>query len=396
MVSGLGDVDGDGLSDMMVSSYGGWLGKGNAYITVNPTNITHFPSILPSSRPSSYSLPVSSCPSSSPSSHRPNSSLPITFQSGRPSLAAQSISPSYSPSILRSRFPTRVPTRKPSSQTPTIQVTPLPSLMPSSATVIPSLTPSMVRSKRPSQEPTSWPSTQSPTFAATSIETNPTDSDVNSAKQDATKINPVTISVASVFIVLIIVGTVTCVVYVSRQQTDNLAPVQKIPLYSSVDRDVVEIVTPTIDIEANQLPAAPVHNDVVALQRTPTSAQLTLQRLDEIKVDEESDSDRNSDDGEESDSDSSHNFQFLRSASPSSSLLFSENDSILATSNRHDDNIDGDDHSESIPSFSSSSSSSSNISKDHPAVPFSSCHSPSPSSVLHSSSLSVLSTENDL
>jgi hypothetical protein len=158
----------------------------------------------------------------------------------------------------------------------------------------------------------------------------------------------------------------------------------------------VEIVTPTIDIEANQLPAAPVHNDVVALQRTPTSAQLTLPGLDEIKVDEESDSDRNSDDGEESDSDSSHNFQFLRSASPSSSLLFSENDSILATSNRHDDNIDGDDHSESIPSFSSSSSSSSNISKDHPAVPFSSCHSPSPSSVLHSSSLSVLSTENDL
>ena len=80
MVAGLGDINGDGLSDMMVTNYGGWLGKGNGYITVFPRNISSFPSLSPTSHPSISSVP-SFVPSSNPTLDETN--FPTNSTSGQ-------------------------------------------------------------------------------------------------------------------------------------------------------------------------------------------------------------------------------------------------------------------------------------------------------------------------
>ena len=53
LVSGIGDITGDGLADLMVTSYTAWRGKGNSYQINFPHNMTMFPSLQPSSSPSS-------------------------------------------------------------------------------------------------------------------------------------------------------------------------------------------------------------------------------------------------------------------------------------------------------------------------------------------------------
>ena len=163
MMTGLGDVNGDGLDDLMITNYEGWLGKGNAYLTIFPTNITSFPSMVPSLSPSLSSESPSSLPSvepslatRSPATFPPN--LAATARPSRrtatptapiptnrpihPSLApSQSLSPSMAPTSLR-------PTQRPTSHQP-------------------SLAPSAARSKKPMQSPTSWPSTAFPTEGST-------------------------------------------------------------------------------------------------------------------------------------------------------------------------------------------------------------------------------------
>jgi hypothetical protein len=162
MVTSVGDVNGDGMNDLMISSYTGWLGKSNAYCIIHPRNITlsvsmntvtpnYQPVKSPTSRPSLLST------TSSPSSF--GSQLPSTTSGQQSSF----------PTILSSRrfnfLPTYIPTRKlssrPSSQNPSRSPTFSPSRKPF---FFPSMRPTILR------PPTSFPSFYPSNWIAVSVD----------------------------------------------------------------------------------------------------------------------------------------------------------------------------------------------------------------------------------
>jgi hypothetical protein len=51
LVTGVGDVNGDGVADVMISSYYDWKGQKSAYLISTPANMTYSPSLQPSSSP---------------------------------------------------------------------------------------------------------------------------------------------------------------------------------------------------------------------------------------------------------------------------------------------------------------------------------------------------------
>ena len=149
LVAGAGDVNGDGLADLLLVRAEGWQGRGNAFLLSLPTNLTSSPSLSPSSSPSSVpSQEPTSSPSISPASSP--SSMPSTT-SLSPSHASLPSSPSLSSSL-----PSVAHTVKPSaSPRPSLRPSRLPSARPSPRpSAVPTLTPSQIPSRRPSTEPT--------------------------------------------------------------------------------------------------------------------------------------------------------------------------------------------------------------------------------------------------
>jgi hypothetical protein len=167
IVSGVGDVNGDGYSDIMITNYEGWKRSGNAYLLTYPVlkNVTSFPTFLPSSVPTvvpSYvpsSSPSSSSPSIAPTvrvvTSSPNAAvIPTLSPSQRPiSSKRPTVSPSLKPVVSTktpSRVPTRVPTTLPTflpfaSKQPTRDPTVSPSVSPTNTVhSIPSFSPSMI------------------------------------------------------------------------------------------------------------------------------------------------------------------------------------------------------------------------------------------------------------
>jgi hypothetical protein len=138
MVSGPGDVNGDGFADVMIVSYYGWAGRGNAYLLVHPVNISSSPTLVPSVSPSI--LPTN-LPSSSPST---------VFPSSLPTLSATS---SSSPTALQNQSSSSSPTasRRPSHSPTTYRPTFVKSVKPS-------------QTKVPSRPPTRIPTTARPSF----------------------------------------------------------------------------------------------------------------------------------------------------------------------------------------------------------------------------------------
>jgi hypothetical protein len=188
VVSGVGDVNGDGLGDLMVTSFSDWQRRSGAYLLVYPSQLSSFPSLFPTSSPSQLSAtPTTARPSAVPTlapSASP-SALP-TIAPSRPT-AVPSFAPSgpslaptlapTAPTIAPSRSPTASPTPRPSrspSQSPTVRpsrssapVTPSPSQTPTRPPTVaptrrPTLRPSVIPTLRPTanRAPTSQPSSQ--------------------------------------------------------------------------------------------------------------------------------------------------------------------------------------------------------------------------------------------
>jgi hypothetical protein len=173
LVAGTGDVNGDGIPDIMVSSYQQWQGKGNSYVMVCPRNITNPPTFFPSSQPTSVpsyfptSLPSTkvrfptNVPTFEETTNQPvieGTFPPFLEATPLPSLAQKTSKPTRIPSVVSSTHsptiktnpPSTIPTRK-----PTAYPTRSPTILPSST--IPSRTPT--ERNVPSIYPTSSPST---------------------------------------------------------------------------------------------------------------------------------------------------------------------------------------------------------------------------------------------
>jgi hypothetical protein len=182
LVGGPGDVNGDGIPDILISSYNQWQGQGNSYIMVYPRNITSPPTYLPTSQPSNVpSLSPSSIPSikiqfpTNVPTFKQTSNQPVSEGTFPPFLEATQL-PSLAP---RTTKPTRLPSIKSTTRSPTIK-TDQPSLRPSrKPTAIPTRGPSMlpttmIPSRTPSGRsirsiyPTSSPSTL-PTESLTTL-----------------------------------------------------------------------------------------------------------------------------------------------------------------------------------------------------------------------------------
>jgi hypothetical protein len=156
MVGGPGDVNGDGIPDIMIGSYQQWQGKGNSYIMVYPRNITSPPTFLPSSQPSSVpshfptSLPSFKIndPTSTPITVKEATDLPASGRSTFPPFLPTSQRPSVAPKTSK---PFRIPSLKPSTRLPTTKTN----------------NPSFSPSRKPTVNPTKRPPTRIPSRTAT-------------------------------------------------------------------------------------------------------------------------------------------------------------------------------------------------------------------------------------
>jgi hypothetical protein len=178
MVGGPGDVTGDGVPDIMISSYQLWQGKGNCYIMVYPRNITSPPTFLPSSQPSA--LPSSS-PTAPPSinSTKETTNQPSHYGTFPPNLP-RTEKPSLAPKDSK---PSRIPSMKPSTRFPTVK-TNLPSVSPSrKPTVNPTRTPTTTMPTRiPNHEnfPSMYPSSNPSVTPTVSVSTPPQEITIDS------------------------------------------------------------------------------------------------------------------------------------------------------------------------------------------------------------------------
>jgi hypothetical protein len=164
-VDNSGDINGDGVADILVSapgtSFNGVTNSGATYVIFG--QIMPKPTQGPTQKPSSY---PSSAPSTRPSD-KPTSK-PSTRPSSVPTSVPTTSHPSSKPSNVPSSSPSTIPTAEPSAVPtviPTGSPTTIPSASPSSVpssipSTKPSAVPSVVPSSSPSAEPTSLPTTK--------------------------------------------------------------------------------------------------------------------------------------------------------------------------------------------------------------------------------------------
>jgi hypothetical protein len=143
IVASPGDVNNDGIPDLMLINYPRWQGQRNSYLIRFPRNISSSPTLFPSSFPSSFPTPRT-MPSSFPTIARPS---PPVFLDQSLTRQPFTVRPSKSPSC-RPTLPSN------SSYSPTVRT--IVTLRPS---------PSLVRqfSSRPSSVPLVLVKTESPT-----------------------------------------------------------------------------------------------------------------------------------------------------------------------------------------------------------------------------------------
>jgi hypothetical protein len=160
LVAGVGDVNADGIADVMIASYYDWKGKGDAYLISYPVNATYSPTIQPTLTPSIFpsSVPSASASSDIPSS-LPSASQTTFYPSSSSSAEPTSSDSSSSAKPVTTRSPTKLPSRKPSrlpsfapSRTSkptsllTLEPTPEPTPLPTALRVPPSAQPIIITS----------------------------------------------------------------------------------------------------------------------------------------------------------------------------------------------------------------------------------------------------------
>jgi hypothetical protein len=170
-----GDVNEDGVSDILIVSYNSWQNQGNTYFISFPDRVTSPPTFAPSSFPSSFpsaqpthsptkSTFVAQPPTNLPSTHSPSSSFSFRTlppdASLKPTQAPVSTKPTRNPTF---RPTTLSPSTKPTflpSETPTLKPSLLPTVLPTLApsSLKPTLSPSFRPSRIPSEFPSSYPS----------------------------------------------------------------------------------------------------------------------------------------------------------------------------------------------------------------------------------------------
>jgi hypothetical protein len=161
MVFGPGDIDGDGINDILISNYLGWQGKfGSLLITAPKARMTRHPTQFPTSSPSIQKSFPSSNPSSQPT-------LGFVFPSSSPSQAVPSPRNKNDNSTSR-------PTIKSSSASPSFKPTKsssAPTTSKPSRTSAPSVGPTIERTSIPTVSPSLSPTTRAPTFKITRLPT---------------------------------------------------------------------------------------------------------------------------------------------------------------------------------------------------------------------------------
>jgi hypothetical protein len=157
MVGGPGDVNGDGIPDIMISEYQHWQGKGNSYIIIYPRHMSSPTTFLPSSQPSTFpSLSPTSCPSlqiqfpTNVPTFQETTEFPVSKDTFPPFLP-RTQSPSRAPKILN---PSRPPSRKPSTHSPTLKINP--------PLVSPTRKPTNIPTRRPTVVPSVKATSRSP------------------------------------------------------------------------------------------------------------------------------------------------------------------------------------------------------------------------------------------
>jgi hypothetical protein len=165
LVGGVGDVNEDGIADLMITNYDKWKGRGNAYLVGYPKYVAFSPTTFqPSSFPSVS--PSSSTPSTVPTEIQFPTNSPNTFEANLnfPTTEGATFPPSTpSPTrVPKTSKPTRTPTIKPSTHSPT---SPPPTVSPS---IIPTVNPTRVPTitvPRKTIPPSRAPSTQRPVLS---------------------------------------------------------------------------------------------------------------------------------------------------------------------------------------------------------------------------------------
>jgi hypothetical protein len=170
MVGSPGDVNADGLNDLMITSYTSWQGQGNAYVMIFPKDMSSSPTFAPTVKPSEQPTSTPSVtptitktffsenPTNLPSIETLQPTNRVGLQTNSPNMDVTRL-PTRPPQPLKTNKPSRLPSFRPTSGRPTKKPSFIPTIKPSiRPTFIPSLLPSKTSS--PTREPSLKPAKQ--------------------------------------------------------------------------------------------------------------------------------------------------------------------------------------------------------------------------------------------
>jgi hypothetical protein len=123
LVTGIGDVNSDGIADTMITRYDDWKGMRSAYLISTPANITYSPSLQPSSFPTAAATSLYPTGNNSFFDRNSSAALPVVKPSFRPTVAPSSSQAVGNPTIAPTRLVLSVGTARPTAGKPSLAPT---------------------------------------------------------------------------------------------------------------------------------------------------------------------------------------------------------------------------------------------------------------------------------